>query len=401
MNVEDAQFMALKLLSKSTYASAAPVTTPRYSHSAGVAATAGRLARVLAPGHEEDIVAAAWLHDIGYSPELMDTGTGFHPLDGAKYAEQAGISPNVVSLIAHHTGAVVEARERGLDKQLAAFPLPVNVAALAILSCADLCTGPDGVPVDPAERIDEVLQRYPATDPVHRAIATSAPLLIGQARLVLAAAEAAGYEPPRVDLPGRVDCVPAGPQWCAVWSDVHYRVTARRGAQEGTGKTFQVANGVGISLASPPEVWDRREAESLSADLAAASAAASGDALFWQEYRADPAEFWFRVDDEEPTSTFDFDDVVELLLDMAARARPVRIQRRTFKTLSDVTEWTDIAHLTNDRPGRSAQCEVHCSAHCGSRKRQRCMRLHLLCAAVCAAADPATGLACGNVASVQ
>ncbi|WP_204903613.1 HD domain-containing protein [Mycobacterium riyadhense] len=181
--------MALQLLSKSTYTSAAPVTTRRYSHTAGVAATAGRLARVLAPGHEEDIVTAAWLHDIGYSPDLVDTG--FHPLDGARYAQQAGISPNVVSLIAHHTGAVVEARERGLHEQLAAFPLPADVAELAILSCADLCTGPDGVPIDPAERLAEVLQRYPTTDPVHRAITTSAPLLIAQARLVLAAAEAA------------------------------------------------------------------------------------------------------------------------------------------------------------------------------------------------------------------
>ncbi|WP_101953398.1 HD domain-containing protein [Mycobacterium intracellulare] len=348
MNVEDAQFTALQLLSKSTYTSAAPVTTSRYSHTAGVAATAGRLARVLAPRHVEEIVTAAWLHDIGYSPDLVDTG--FHPLDGARYAEKARVSPNVVSLIAHHTGAVVEARERGLLDQLAAFPLPVDVAELAILSCADLCTGPDGVPVDPAERIAEVLQRYPTTDPVHRAITTSAPLLIDQARLVFAAAEAAGYEPPRVDLPGRVDCVPAGPQWSAVWSDVHYRVTARRVSEEGTGKTFKVLNGVGISLASPPEVWDHNEAESLSADLAAASAAASGKALFWQEYRADPAEFWFRVDDEDPTSTFYFDDVVQLVLDMAARARPVRIQQRTFTTLSDVTEWTDIAHLTNDRP---------------------------------------------------
>ncbi|AFV14826.1 MULTISPECIES: HD domain-containing protein [Mycobacterium] len=348
MNVEDAQFIALQLLSKSTYTSAAPVTTRRYSHTAGVAATAGRLARVLAPRHEEDIVTAAWLHDIGYSPDLVDTG--FHPLDGARYAQQAGISPNVVSLIAHHTGAVVEARERGLHEQLAAFPLPVDVAELAILSCADLCTGPDGVPVDPAERLAEVLQRYPTTDPVHRAITTSAPLLIDQARLVLAAAEAAGYEAPRVDLPGRVDYVPTGRQWRAVWSDVHYRVTARRVSQEVSGKTSKIANGVGISLASPPEVWDYVEAASLSADLAAASAAASGNALFWQEYRADPAEFWFRVDDEDPTSTFYFDDVVQLLLDMAARARQVRIQQRTFTTLSDVSEWTDIAHLTNDRP---------------------------------------------------
>ena len=33
-------------------------------------------------------MAAAWLHDIGYAEELLDTG--FHPLDGARFLASAG-----------------------------------------------------------------------------------------------------------------------------------------------------------------------------------------------------------------------------------------------------------------------------------------------------------------------
>ena len=36
-----------------------------------------------------DLVAAAWLHDIGYAPELVETG--FHPLDGARYLRRVGV----------------------------------------------------------------------------------------------------------------------------------------------------------------------------------------------------------------------------------------------------------------------------------------------------------------------
>jgi hypothetical protein len=36
-------------------------------------------------GYSTDFVAAAWLHDIGYAPAIAESGTGFHPLDGARY----------------------------------------------------------------------------------------------------------------------------------------------------------------------------------------------------------------------------------------------------------------------------------------------------------------------------
>lgn len=165
----------------------------RWSHTIGVAAAAADLADVLAPEDADTIVAAAWLHDIGYAPNLISTG--FHPLDGAAYlstntAPGGDMPAEVIRLVAHHTGAAFEARERGLHDPLARYPAPTD-AALAILSCADLCTGPDGTPVDPGVRIAEVLTRYPAGHPVRRAISTSGPGLIMEARAILDAAAAA------------------------------------------------------------------------------------------------------------------------------------------------------------------------------------------------------------------
>ena len=54
----------------------------RWAHTQGVAAQARSLAVIL--DNEADLVtAAAWLHDIGYGPDVH--GTGFHPFDGARY----------------------------------------------------------------------------------------------------------------------------------------------------------------------------------------------------------------------------------------------------------------------------------------------------------------------------
>lgn len=164
----------------------------RWAHTIGVAAAAADLADVLAPKNTDTIVAAAWLHDIGYAPRLINTG--FHPLDGAAYlsiptAPDEAMPAEVIRMVAHHTGAAFEARERGLHDALVSYPAPAD-AMLAILSCADLCTGPDGTPVDPGARIAEVLARYPAGHPVHRAISTSGPGLATEACAILDAAAA-------------------------------------------------------------------------------------------------------------------------------------------------------------------------------------------------------------------
>jgi len=58
----------------------------RWRHVQSVARRAGWAAdRLSLP---EDLVAAAWLHDIGYAPGLAVTG--FHPLDGARFLRRAG-----------------------------------------------------------------------------------------------------------------------------------------------------------------------------------------------------------------------------------------------------------------------------------------------------------------------
>ncbi|MGH3499879.1 MAG: HD domain-containing protein [Nocardioidaceae bacterium] len=54
----------------------------RWAHTRGVARQVEAISPVL--GDEVDLVrASAWLHDIGYAPELA--ATGLHALDGACY----------------------------------------------------------------------------------------------------------------------------------------------------------------------------------------------------------------------------------------------------------------------------------------------------------------------------
>lgn len=156
----------------------------RWSHVQGVAATAALLASDLPTEDAETLVASAWLHDIGYSPDLVSSG--FHPLDGARWLAAEGFSTEIVALVAHHTGAVIEAEERGLSAEWSTLPTP-RAALLARLTAADLSTSPDGEPIRARERIAEILARYPDGDPVHRAVSRAAPALIKTTEDVLAA----------------------------------------------------------------------------------------------------------------------------------------------------------------------------------------------------------------------
>jgi putative nucleotidyltransferase with HDIG domain len=149
---------------------------PRWAHVRGVAAAAELMATGLATIEAEAVVAAAWLHDVGYAPSVRRS-TGFHPVDGALFVRAEGFPAVVVSLVAYHTSAVFEARERGLPDALAEFPEPPALL-LDVLTCADMTTGPDGSRVRVEDRVSEILSRYPEDDPVHRAIERSAPTLL-------------------------------------------------------------------------------------------------------------------------------------------------------------------------------------------------------------------------------
>jgi hypothetical protein len=146
----------------------------RWTHVQGVGSTAETLASDT--GRVPDVVvAAAWLHDIGYAPAIESSG--FHPVDGASFLASHDAPEELVSLVAYHSGAMYEAEERGLVAKLAAFgkPDPTN---LDVLTLIDMSTGPVGRRVAVQDRLDEVLSRYEPNHPVHRAVTRSRDSLI-------------------------------------------------------------------------------------------------------------------------------------------------------------------------------------------------------------------------------
>ena len=139
----------------------------RWRHVEGVAA---RAVQVRGRADDDPVVAAAWLHDVGYSPVLQDTG--LHALDGAVFLAARGVEPLVVSLVAFHTGAEFEAEERGLLESLSHFDRPPQELLDALILC-DLTVSPTGEDVAVPVRIDEIVARYPGAHPVHRAVLRS------------------------------------------------------------------------------------------------------------------------------------------------------------------------------------------------------------------------------------
>jgi putative nucleotidyltransferase with HDIG domain len=140
-----------------------PSLPRRWSHVSSVAQRAEEIAAPL--GLRSDLlVSAAWLHDIGYAPPVV--GTGFHPLDGARYLRSLGYPDRLTSLVAHHSRALLEAEIRGLDAELVReFPQEESATADALWFC-DMTTGPDGEYVPVRERLAEIRKRYGPGDVV-------------------------------------------------------------------------------------------------------------------------------------------------------------------------------------------------------------------------------------------
>lgn len=128
----------------------------RWRHVRSVARRARWVGKQLALS--DDLEAAAWLHDIGYAPELIETG--FHPIDGARYLRSIGIDGEVVNLVAYHSCAQIEADVRGLGADLATEFSPADSLSSDALLYCDMTTGPEGDFVRPADRLVEIRGRY-------------------------------------------------------------------------------------------------------------------------------------------------------------------------------------------------------------------------------------------------
>lgn len=146
----------------------------RWLHTQAVAARAQEASAAVPEEDRDLLVAAAWLHDLGYAPELRETG--FHPIDGARHLESLGAPARLVRLVAHHSGAVYEAEQRGLTAELDAYERE-DSPVLDALIYADMTTGPAGQSFDFDRRIDEILERYAEGSEVHNAISKARPYL--------------------------------------------------------------------------------------------------------------------------------------------------------------------------------------------------------------------------------
>lgn len=139
----------------------------RWTHVQEVARRARRFAMALDGAEGETLHAAAWLHDIGYAPEL--TKAEFHPLDGARYLRMTDVPDRLASLVAFHSSAASEADYLGLKEQMAEFE-DERTLVRDLLWYADMTVGPGGQCMTFARRMEDVRERYPPDHYVVRAL---------------------------------------------------------------------------------------------------------------------------------------------------------------------------------------------------------------------------------------
>lgn len=86
----------------------------RWLHAHGVVETARCVGEMFGEEDRSYLIAAAYTHDIGYAPSLMNTG--FHPLDGARYLRSLGYE-RLACLVAHHSEARFETAPGKIQKK--------------------------------------------------------------------------------------------------------------------------------------------------------------------------------------------------------------------------------------------------------------------------------------------
>ncbi|MXP19798.1 hypothetical protein GIY30_00275 [Gordonia sp. HNM0687] len=129
----------------------------RVRHTEGVVSRAAALTDTVPVRARHTLLAAAWLHDVGYAPRLASTG--FHPIDGARHLASLGWSPEICGLVAHHSGARFVADLQGLGDQLDEFEF-VEDALTDALTVADQTSGPQGQPLTLEDRMQNMLSRH-------------------------------------------------------------------------------------------------------------------------------------------------------------------------------------------------------------------------------------------------
>lgn len=101
------------------------------------------------------LVAAATLHDIGYSARIARTG--FHPLDGGLHLLGLGYSPRLAGLVAHHSHAHLLAIRHDVDLD-SHFAREESLLVDALVY-ADMHSAPDGRIIHAEARLADIASR--------------------------------------------------------------------------------------------------------------------------------------------------------------------------------------------------------------------------------------------------
>ncbi|NKY48390.1 HD domain-containing protein [Nocardia cerradoensis] len=146
----------------------------RWKHVQGVAGQAETAADLV--DDPDMLVAAAWLHDVGYAPDLVNTG--FHPVDGASFLRSIGAAERLCALVANHSCAHVEARRRDISLEWADERTPLRDA----LWWADMTTTATGERTDLQSRVADIERRYGSEHVVTQSIREAEPELADAVR---------------------------------------------------------------------------------------------------------------------------------------------------------------------------------------------------------------------------
>jgi len=129
----------------------------RLAHVRTAGFVASRLAVLFDPEEAALLVAAANLHDIGYSQRIAHTG--FHPLDGGVFLRSEGYPDRLARLVANHSLAVLTADEHGIHNLVERFPPEEGLLADA-LAYADMHSAPDGQIIPVECRLADIARRH-------------------------------------------------------------------------------------------------------------------------------------------------------------------------------------------------------------------------------------------------
>jgi hypothetical protein len=144
----------------------------RWLHVQGVVKQAQWVSRMFDKGDQVALIAAAYLHDIGYAPQLNKTG--FHPIDGGCFLQLYN-QGRLASLVVYHSESQFEAKLRGLESMLEKFPHERSAVADALTYC-DLTTSSTGKQISFEERIADIISRYNEEDIVFQAMQQAIPI---------------------------------------------------------------------------------------------------------------------------------------------------------------------------------------------------------------------------------